>query len=388
MKLDVETVAFESATGTYEALAKGERRKLAAVFRYADDVDRSQSLALGGSGTAAMQGTTAAGTAGASKPRSPGGARTGDLGVAFLGAGNYAKGVLLPILEKTKGISRRTIVTATGPSARRTAERFGFAACGTDPDQVLSDPSVDLVFITTRHDSHAALAEAALRAGKAVWLEKPVGLTLDEVDAVARAVRETNGFLMVGYNRRFSSHARAIREAFAKRSGPMAIQYVVAAGPTPSGTWLTDPKIGGGRIIGEACHFVDLCTYLVGQVPNGVQARALGRDPERDDSTMMLVSYPDGSTASISYLANASTELSKERFEVHADGKSATCDNYRVTMLPGGKRVKGVNQDKGQEGAVGALLEAISKEAASPIPLDEILATSRTTLEGRGLLVS
>jgi predicted dehydrogenase len=259
--------------------------------------------------------------------------------------------VLLPILEKTKGISRRTIVTATGPSARRTAERFGFAACGTDPDQVLSDPSVDLVFIATRHDSHAALAEAALRAGKAVWLEKPVGLTMDEVDAVARAVRETNGFLMVGYNRRFSSHARAIREAFAKRSsGPMAIQYVIAAGPTPSGTWLTDPKIGGGRIIGEACHFVDLCTYLVGQVPNGVQARALGRDPETDDSTMMLVSYPDGSTASISYLANASTELSKERFEVHADGKSASCENYRVTVLPGGKKVKGVNQDKGQGG--------------------------------------
>lgn len=389
MRLDVETVEFEAAIGTYEALAKGERRALAAVFRYAENVDRSRSLALGGAGMIGMAGNAAsaasgatsaavgAARAGAPPNRAAGAARTGDLGVAFLGAGNYAKGVLLPILEKTKGISRRTIVTATGPSARRTAERFGFAACGTDPDQVLSDPSVDLVFIATRHDSHAALAEAALRAGKAVWLEKPVGLTMEEVDAVARAARETNGFLMVGYNRRFSSHARAIREAFAKRSGPMAIQYVVAAGPTPGGTWLTDPKIGGGRIIGEACHFVDLCTYLVGQIPNGVQARALGRDPERDDSTMMLVSYPDGSTASISYLANASTELPKERFEVHADGKSASCDNYRVTTLPGGKKVRGVNQDKGQGGAVAAVFSAVRAGQGAPIALAEIVSTSQ-----------
>ncbi|MCA9506660.1 MAG: Gfo/Idh/MocA family oxidoreductase, partial [Myxococcales bacterium] len=208
--------------------------------------------------------------------------------------------VLLPILEKTSGLVRRTVVTSTGPSAKRTAERFGFAECGTDPQLVLEDDSVDLVFVATRHDSHASIAEAALRAGKAVWLEKPVGLTMEEVESVVRAAEETNGFLMVGYNRRFSSHARAVREAFARRAGPMAIQYVVSAGPTPSGTWLVDPKIGGGRIVGEVCHFVDLCTYLVGQNPVDVQARMLGRDPETDDSVMALLHYPDGSTASIS----------------------------------------------------------------------------------------
>jgi predicted dehydrogenase len=370
MKLDVETVDFEAATGTYEALAKGERKSLAALFRYSEQVDHGRSLVLSRTESATGTSSTSAGTA-----------RPGELGVAFIGAGNYAKGVLLPILDTMPGISRRMIVAATGPSAFRTAARFRFAACGTDPAEVLGDPRVDLVFIATRHDTHAALAEAALRAGKAVWLEKPVGLTMEEVDSVARAVRETNGFLMVGYNRRFSSHARAIRAAFANRSGPMAIQYVVAAGPTPSGTWLTDPKIGGGRIVGEACHFVDLCTYLVGQVPNGVQARALGRDPETDDSTMMLVSYPDGSTASISYLANASTELSKERFEVHADGKSAVCDNYRVTTLPGGKKVKGINQDKGQGGAVRETVRAcFSNPRRSPIELSQVLAASLSTV--------
>jgi predicted dehydrogenase len=185
---------------------------------------------------------------------------------------------------------------------------------------------------------------------------------------------------MVGYNRRFSSHARAVREAFASRAGPMAIQYVVAAGPTPGGTWLTDPKAGGGRIIGEVCHFVDLCTYLVGQGPMDVQASSLSRDPEADDSVMALLSFPDGSTASIAYLANASSELPKERWEVHADGRSALCDNFRTTLLPGGKKLRGVNQDKGQEAAIRAVLEALrTPGASSPLPLEDILAVSRAT---------
>ena len=358
LALDVETVDFEAATVTYEALAKGERRSLAAIFRYAEEVDATRSHRLAPAGTGA---------------RAP---RSGELGIAFVGAGNYAQAVLLPILEKTPGLARRSIVTSTGPSARRTAERFGFEACGTDPGAVFGDEAVDLVFVATRHDTHAALAESALRAGKAVWLEQPVGLSRDEVDAVARAAVDTDGFLMVGYNRRFSPHARAVREAFARRAGPMAIQYVVSAGPAPAGTWLTDPKIGGGRIVGEACHFIDLCTYLVGQAPSAVQAQALGRDPETDDSTMLLLAFPDGSTAHVAYLANASTELSKERWEVHADGRSALCDNFRVTTLPGGRKVRGVNQDKGQKGALESCRRALAEGLGSPIALDEIVATS------------
>jgi predicted dehydrogenase len=371
MKLDLESVEFERATETYESLARGERKALAAVFRYAEDVDRSRSWTLAPQGLRRKN----------SSPRD----RSVELGVAFLGAGNYAKAVLLPVLEKTPGVVRRAVVTSTGPSARRTADRFGFSQCGTDPAMILSDDSIDLVFIATRHDSHAALAEAALRAGKAVWLEKPVGLTMDEVESLARTVEDTRGFLMVGYNRRFSSHARAVREAFKKRRGPMAIQYVVAAGPTPAGTWLTDPKVGGGRVIGEACHFIDLCTYLVGQAPLRVQAHALGRDPEADDSTMALLSFPDGSTASISYLANASTELSKERWEAHADGRSAVCDNFRLTTLPGGKRIRGLNQDKGQESAIAGCLRALREDGEAPIPIGELLAVSRISMAWSGV---
>jgi len=362
MKMDIETVDFESAPSAYEALAKGERKALAAVFEYSEDVDLGRMRPVAASGQSAS---------GARRR-----AASGDLGVAFVGAGNYAKAVLLPALEKAPSVDRRTIVTSTGPSAQRTAERFGFSSCGTDPAEVFADASVDIVFITTQHDSHAALAEAALRAGKAVWLEKPVGLSMEEVESVARTVDETDGFLMVGYNRRFSSHARAVRETFIKRSGPMAIQYVIAAGATPGGTWLTDPKVGGGRIVGEVCHFIDLCTYLVGQNPSHIQARALGRDPETDDSTMALLSYPDGSTASISYLANASSDLPKERWEVHADGKSAACENFKLTTLPNGTKVRGVNQDKGQATALLETLAAVRGGDASPLSIAEIVATS------------
>lgn len=368
LRLDVETVEFERATQTYEALAKGEGKGLAAVFRYSKDVDRRRRQPL----------AIPAGTTREAQARARG--STGELGIALVGAGNYAKGVLLPILEKARGISRRLVVTSTGPSAQRTAARFGFEECGTDPTDAFMDDTIDLVFIATRHDTHASLAEMALRAGKAVWLEKPVGITAEEVESVARAVEETNGFLMVGYNRRFSSHARAVRETLAARAGPMAIQYVVSAGPTPKGTWLTDPSVGGGRVIGEVCHFVDLCTYLVGENPVEVQARSLGRDSDTDDSVMALLSYPDGSTASISYLAKASPEMPKERWEVHADGRSAICENFRVTKLPGGRKIRGLNQDKGQQEAIALVLESLRSGTTSPLPTDQIVSSALTSI--------
>lgn len=359
-KLDVERVPFAKATETYEALAKGERKALAAVFEYEAEVDRSRRRRV-------------------DPAAKPAGSSRDSVGVAFVGAGNYAKAVLLPTLKNRSGVRLESVVTSTGPSAMRTAERFGFAEAGTSVPEVLASDAVDLVFVTTQHDTHAAHAIAALEAGRSVWLEKPVGLSNEEVDAVAAAAEASEGFLTVGYNRRFSSHARAIRESFAKRSGPAAIHYVVAAGAMPVGTWITDPAVGGGRIVGEACHFVDLCTYLVGAAPTEVSAHAASRDRAVDDSTVSTLRFPDGSVASLSYLANASPELPKERFELHADGRSARCDNYRTTELPDGKRVKGVNQDKGQQTAVEETLAALRSGAASPIPLAEIVAVSRAT---------
>lgn len=361
-KMDVETVPFDAATATYEALAGGQRKSLAAVFEYAAEVDRARSQPIDSATT--------------TRSRS----RGDSIGVSFVGAGNYAKAVLLPALKEMSEIELCSVVTATGPSAQRTGERFGFLECGTDPARVFEDDRVDLVFIATQHDSHAELAEAALRAGKHVWLEKPVGLTVEEVDRVIRAASDSSGLLMVGHNRRFSSHAVGIRNAFHPRTGPMSLQYVVAAGSTPGGTWLTDPAVGGGRIVGEASHFVDLANFVVGSPLSSAEIRPLGRDRESDDSTLLVLGYQDGSQATIAYLANTGSDLPKERWEAHADGKSAFCDNYRSSALPGGKKIRGVNQDKGQVAALRALAEAIRKGGPLPVTLEEIESAAKAVM--------
>jgi predicted dehydrogenase len=359
LEMDVESVPFEQATEVYEALAKGERKSLAAVFRYAEDPDRARSSPVAG--------------------RTVTRAKKDEVGIGFVGAGNYAKAVLLPILEKIRGTLLRTVVTSTGPSAQRTAERFGFATCGTDVSEVFGDDSVDLIFITTQHDTHSTLAEQALRAGKAVWLEKPVSLDRDDLTKVVEAVRAENGFLMVGYNRRFSHHARAVHDMLEGRRGAVSIQYVVAAGPMPVGTWIVDEAIGGGRVIGEVCHFVDLCTYLVGRLPVRVFATPISLDSSADDSLSFVLSYSDGSTASVSYLANAGSSVPKERWEVHCDGQTAICENFRKTSFSDARGRKSLNQDKGQSTAIDVTLSRLREGGDSPIGLEEIVSTSEVT---------
>jgi predicted dehydrogenase/threonine dehydrogenase-like Zn-dependent dehydrogenase len=359
-QLDTEVVPFDQAVRVYEDLAKGQRRSLAVLFQYTSNAPRLRTLPI---------------------PPNRGRVARASLGVAFLGAGNYAKGVLLPVLPGPKQVRRVHLVTATGASARHSAERFGFAVCGTDPEAVFADQDVDLVFIATRHDSHARLAARALRAGKAVWLEKPAALFEEELAELENAVRETRGFLAVGYNRRFSRHTRAVKEAFAGRVGPLALHYSVAAGAPPTGTWITDPREGGGRIVGEVCHFVDLCTYLVGMPPKRIFARAFGHDPEIDDSMTAILGFDDGSTACLEYLARASTQLPKERFEVSADGRTARSENYRITRFVGGsfKDVKTINQDKGQAAAVAEVVAAAQEGRPSPFLLEELVAVSRAS---------
>jgi predicted dehydrogenase/threonine dehydrogenase-like Zn-dependent dehydrogenase len=353
--LDTGIFPFEEAATVYEELAKGERRSLAAIFRYAGTPARSREQRVAASSPVTRD----------------------SVGVAFVGAGNYAKSVLLPALAARPEARRVQLVTASGPSARRSAEKFGFALCGTDPDAVFADPEVDLVVIATRHDSHAEIATRALRAGKAVWLEKPVGISPDEVDAVLAAARETGGFLAVGYNRRFSTHARAVAEAFAGRRAPLAIHYSVAAGPPPRGTWILDPAVGGGRILGEVCHFVDLCSFLVGAPPASVFARALARDPQVDDSVMAILGFPDGSTAQLAYLASTAPDLPKERFEVSAEGRTARCENFKTTQLSGARALRTLNQDKGQAAAVAEVLAAVRQGRPSPFSLAELAGVSR-----------
>ncbi len=360
-QLDAEIVDFSEAETAYGQLAKGQRPSLAVIFRYDASPSPSQTLSM------------------LPKPER----RTqSEIGVGFLGAGNYAKAVLLPNLAGSKHLRKTSLVTATGPSAQRTAERFGFERCGTSPADIIGADDIDLVFVATRHNLHAHWAAEALRAGKAVWLEKPVGLTSQEVDEVAAAARESGSLLAVGYNRRFSSHARAFAKAFATRSSPLHVQYTIAAGATPRGTWVTDPLEGGGRILGEVCHFVDLCGFIVGHPPVQVFASALSNDFELDDSMTALIRYQDGSVANIHYLARATSELPKERFEASAGGITAICDNFKQTRIMGAMKnegIKNVNQDKGQAEALREVSRAVLKGTDSPFSLEELVSTSRVT---------
>lgn len=355
--LDARVVAFEEAESAYEELAEGRTGSLAMLFRYDEAAEARRTQRL---------------TAAAHAPK------PGEIGVALIGAGNYAKGMLLPALKRQDGVRLSHVVASTGASAKQAADRFGFEACGTETAAGLGE-GVDLAIVATRHGTHASLAEQALRAGKAVWLEKPIALDPAEADALLSCVEETQGFLVVGYNRRFSRHARAMREAFAGRAGPLAVHYVVAAGETPSGTWITDPAEGGGRIVGEVCHFVDTCNFLVDELPRTVFAWRLGADPERDDSTVAVLRYPSGSVATIEYLARTQSDLPKERFEVSGEGRTAHCENFRTTTITGRKALKTMNQDKGQDAQMAEVLAAIRSGAAAPFRLDELAAVSNAT---------
>ncbi len=370
LKLDTETRPFEDAVEAYEELEAGRASSLAVVFEYAERVEETRSVVLRDAPTPKTREET---------------------GVAFIGAGNYAKAVLLPLLKKMPRVDRLTLVTATGPSARQTARTQGFRGCSTEPEAVFKDPNVDFIFVTTRHDTHVDYAVQALENQKGVWLEKPAALDIPELERLLAMRDETDGFLSIGYNRRFSSHTRAIQDIFAKREGPMMMHYRVITPAPPPDSWLLDPKEGGGRIVGEACHFIDLCNAIVGAHVERVYARALVPGG-LDDTVTSILEYADGSVATIDYLANAGSELPKEVFEVSADGCTAICDNYRRTRVTGGSDYRTFNQDKGQGHAIGEVLAAHREGRPSPFSGADIanvslatFAIERSAAEGRAI---
>ena len=357
-RLDTRLASFDDAVPAYEELVSGKSESLAVVFRYDDaDVSPERTMSLPTAGRPA----------------------TDAVGVSFIGAGNYARGLLLPLLDRRRGVHRLTLVTATGASARRTAEKFGFSGCGTNPEAVFKDPNVDLVFIATRHDTHVPLALRTMDENKAVWVEKPVALSLDDLDTVGKKIAERDAFFAVGYNRRFSAHTREIVDFFANRSGPITIHYSVAAGPPPRDTWSMDPEEGGGRVIGEMCHFVDLANCLVGDLCSSVYARFIAKDTHVDDSMLAVLAYPDGSTCALEYLAHSDPKLPKERFEVSGEGKTARCTNFRTTEFSGRRNFRSLGQDKGQATEIREVVEAVQVGAPSPFTLEEILNVSRVT---------
>jgi polar amino acid transport system substrate-binding protein len=308
--------------------------------------------------------------------------------VGMIGAGAYAKAMLLPPL-KAAGVEFKTIATASGVSARDISAKYNFARTASGADEVINDREVNLLVVATRHDLHAQLAQRALERGLHVFVEKPLALTEEELEGVVAAATGSEGQLMVGFNRRFSPLARAAKEFFVGRQAPLSINYRVNAGRIPRSHWTQDPREGGGRIIGEVCHFVDLMHFLTGALTTRVYAEAVtSRNHEivDEDSVFITLRFSDGSNGSIAYLAEGDKALAKERVEIFGEGKSFVLDDFRSATTYRNNREEQTKlraQDKGQAEEVRAVCEVVLKAAQAPIALDDLAATTRATFRIR-----
>lgn len=307
----------------------------------------------------------------------------------FIGFGNYASRMLAPAF-KAAGIALDTVVSTGGPLATTGGKKLGFLRVSTDVEQVFADPTMNVVAVATRHSNHAASVVNGLKAGKAVFVEKPLALNAEQLDQVDTAYQASaNPMLMVGFNRRFSSHARSVKTWLDKRSEPASLILLMNAGAIPADHWTQDAAVGGGRIIGEACHLVDLARFLVGSKISEVRAVAMGGGGSgkvTSDKAHITLRFEDGSTAVVHYLANGSSSYPKERVEVFCGGAIAVIDNYVATKsygAPGLKSVRNWRQDKGQVACATAFANAVSSGGPSPIPYVELIEVARACIEAQ-----
>ncbi|MFH9424179.1 bi-domain-containing oxidoreductase [Streptomyces sp. NPDC017529] len=379
-RVDVEplvshTADFDDAVETYRSLKDGDLKAVAVLFRYPGHTGEA-----GGTQVPAVAVPAVNRKAGPVRPaRSP-------VRLAFVGAGNYATSMLLPHLAQRDGVTLSTVVTTTALSAANAQRKFGFAEATTDLDAVLGDASIDAVFVVTRHSSHAELTRKALLAGKTVFVEKPLALTEDELASVLAAVEESgNDRLQVGFNRRFAPLLREARQRFGARSGPASLRYLVNAGRLEHGSWYLRQGTEGSRFAGEGGHFIDTASWLLGADP--VSVYAVGTSGNED--LQVVLRYPDGSTATISYVTTGPPGFPKETLDLVADGRALRLDDFvRASVYADGSvgRKRWVSsrlskaRDKGQEAELAAFVKAVRTGGPMPVPLESPAATTAATL--------
>jgi predicted dehydrogenase/threonine dehydrogenase-like Zn-dependent dehydrogenase len=313
----------------------------------------------------------------------PAAAQTGSFGVSLIGAGNFARLIMLPALSKLSNIEWRGICTAKGMTAENTGQRSNFQFATTDAAEIFNDAATSAVFITTRHNLHAELVAGALRAGKHVFIEKPLCITLEELSAIEQCVEELGSncpVLAVGFNRRFSPGTARLKSFFSG-STPLSISYRFSPGYIPKEHWTHDPEIGGGRIIGEACHAIDACVAIAGSPPVRVFAESVanhGALETSDDRVFITLRHANGSISSISYQAGGDKGFPPERIEVLGGGKSAFLDNWDAGELwSGGKAEKfSGNKDKGHSAGFSAFIEACRNGAQRPLSWEDLRGIS------------
>lgn len=306
--------------------------------------------------------------------------------VAFIGSGNYATAMLIPAF-KGAGAHLSSVASSSGVSGVHAAKKYGFEETTTDTSKLFSEENVDALVVTTRHNSHARFVMQAIGARKHVFVEKPLCLTLAELDAIESSYLQTAEqgkapLVMVGFNRRFSPQVQKIKELLAGVSGPKSFVMTVNAGSLPSEHWTQDIEIGGGRIVGEACHFIDLLRFLAGYPI--VTHSNIAMDTAIRDTVSLQLGFADGTIGTIHYFANGVKAFPKERLEVFAAGRVLQLDNFRKLNAfgwPGFKKMNLWRQDKGQRACAAAFINAIENGSSAPIPLEEIFEVARISIE-------
>ncbi len=318
-------------------------------------------------------------------------ARVQSRGVAgFIGAGNYAGRVLMKAFQKAEA-SLHTVVSASGVSAAYYGRKFGFSNAASMPETIFEARDIDIVCVATRHNSHAQYVREAIRANKNVFVEKPLCLKLDELDGIASEIqaaheRGQSPLLMVGFNRRFSPLVVRAKSLLAEMRDPKTIVMTINAGAVPASHWTQDLEVGGGRIIGEACHFIDLLRHLIGAPIAGFDVASMRQPNEAEcpDNVAITLKFGDSSFGTVHYFANGHKALPKERFEIYCGGRVLLLDNYRKLTGYGWRDFaaeRSWKQDKGQTACIAAFVHAVKTGGPAPIPLAEIMEVSRVSIE-------
>ncbi len=303
--------------------------------------------------------------------------------IGLIGAGNYARSVLLPILKNIKNVQLHTLVTHHGASAEQSRANYGFGFASTDPEVIFQDTAINTVIVATRHGSHADLVARALNAGKNVLCEKPLTLDWEGLNTVitARNASKTT-FFQIGFNRRFAPASTRLRDGLTRKIGPKIIQMRINVGNIDAQHWVHDPREGGGRLLGEACHFVDLARFLIGTSIVSVSSIAAKVTDGACDDAAIALQFADGSIADILYTARGNTGVSKERIEAHAEGASYLIDDFRSLTVSGDKATipwKGP-QDKGIKDSLAAFFSGVATGSLPPVDEAELIETSAATI--------
>ncbi|MDI6780501.1 MAG: bi-domain-containing oxidoreductase [bacterium] len=363
-KLITHHVNIEDAVSAYEMLASGKEKVMGIILNYPAEIREEERKIF--------------------QERQDYGALNGEIGVGFIGAGSFAQGFLLPHFKKAAKL--KGVATATGLNAHAVAKRFGFQYCTTKAEDIFSDNQINVVGIATRHNLHASSVMDGIRHKKAVFVEKPLVLSMEELKQVVSLQQEMDGRVMVGFNRRFSPLTQSVKEFFGHKTSKLIIHYRINAGFIPKNSWVQDPDEGGGRIIGEVCHFVDLLQYLIGSEPDTIYAVSLPIEGSvvANDNLAITITFKDGSVGMISYIACGDSSFPKERIEIFGERSVAVIDNFEKAVLVRNGKTKEIQLkrvDKGHRKEVLDFIKAVKDGKRMPIEFGEIVMATFTTFK-------